>query len=99
MIVDQLQQSKSVAMPRSPMITRDINSATQRGMHGVGLYPVSKLALVEEIFGIKVGALHSHGGHDGHGGHDTSCQKRDLPDVNLVHFEKSGMTSLPDGIS
>ncbi len=84
-------------MPRDPMMSDDVNS--RAGMQGVGLYPMSKFALVEEIFSIKVGAPYSHGGHDGHDGHDTLCQKRDLPDVNLVHFGRNGITSPPDGMS
>ena len=63
------------------------------------LYPMSEFALVQEIFGVKIGVLHGLGSHDDGGGHDTLCHKRDLPDVNLVHFGKSGITALLHGIS
>ncbi len=98
MMIGQLQQSKNVAMLGSPTRRRDVDSWTRWGMQGMGLYPTSKLALVDEILGIKFGALYSYGGHDGHGGHDTWCQKRDLPDVNLVRFGRNEITFPPDGV-
>ena len=65
----------NVATPRGPAVLTHADSKARWGAQDVGLYPISKFALVEEISNVKVEAFCGHDGHHGHGGLHTCVRK------------------------